>query len=92
MEIFTGLLSPGFISSCKSWIRNLKPAQRISIIRSDGADPAEVLLSEETPLETGHLRTGGGKTSGPPAGNDLSFQGINESSRFSHVAQQEAAP
>lgn len=37
---------PVFISS---WIRNTKPAQRISIIWSDGAAPAEVLLSEETP-------------------------------------------
>lgn len=49
MQIFTGLLSPGFISSCKSWIRNIKPAQRISIIWSDDADPAEVLLFRRKP-------------------------------------------
>lgn len=67
MQIFTGLLIPVFISSRKSWIRNIEPAQRISIIWRDGADPAEVLLSGEPPpphpLQCGsrHLRTWGGK-------------------------------
>lgn len=86
MHIFTGLLSPVFIASCKRWIRNIKPAQRISIFLerySDGADPAEVLLSEETPRGNRCLWRRGEKTSWPQAGSDLLLQGINEALCFS---------